>query len=1119
MVSAFSPIDSPSRELIVERLDQTLFVEASAGTGKTHSLVSRIIRLVSSGTATLDKIAAITFTEAAASELRDRIRQELERRASNEGSDPQERKNCERGLVHIDQAAIQTLHSFAALLLRERPLEAGLPPAFEVSDEIQAGIKFNEEWDRWLDWALDQPDLARHIARGGALGLDLTRIKSIAQDFHRSYDDLAGASFGPDSLPPSTSSALLQAVPLLERLCDFSHKGAEDKLYSHVQDKLAAIQRLEGVEPGSNLSFRMLKRLLPLKCRLGSQGDWDADPVTGDNACKSLKELLQSLHALVSDELQEARRSTLAAILQALRRFALDYVQKRRAEGRAEFHDFLVWARDLLRDNIQVRDYFRNRFSHLLVDEVQDTDPLQAEIALFLSEAVPSGIPTSHRPTSWLDITPEKGKLFVVGDPKQSIYRFRRADILQMNSLRKKIESAGGESVSLTQNFRSHRPIVSWVNGLFSSWMHGGDAQAAYEEMHHRWEADSAHPHRPRVWALADAEHEAKMDEIRRHESRDIAMLLHQMVAEEWLVRDRQSPDNPDVSAYRPARYSDICILMPTRTGLSTLERTLEDLDVPFRLENASLIFETQEVRDLLNCLRAIDDPSNAVAVVGALRSPAFGCSDVELFQHIDARGSFDYTTRKVSPDTPVSRALEVLLSFHVDKTRYSPAALIDRVIRDRCLVEAALDHPRYREQWRRYAFIIELAWRFTEGGGSGLREFVQGIEDQAKDRVRVTETPVPDPDEDAVRVMTIHAAKGLEFPVVVLTGINSRERSSSESVIFDRVNGEVEVGVGPENNRISTPGYEDLAAFEKKMSDAERERLLYVAATRACDHLVLSLRRPKKGSNLAGKISEAMQGSNLWEPVELSDLDEIKRPASTPQSPPALVDHSVEARDRWESQRSALIEELSRPSFVAATELSRPRNGPQDKPEPDTEEPWRRGRAGTSIGRAVHAVLQSIDLSTGAGIQARSRAQAAAEGIPDRQEEIARHVAVALSSDIVKRAVASGRLWREVPVSVPTGDGALHGFIDLLFEENDALVIVDYKTDALSPEETADASLRYRMQGGAYAYAIPQITSKPVKEVVFLYLHPKSEEPLLDLETAIEDARAQAEAILGISS
>ena len=172
-------------------------------------------------------------------------------------------------------------------------------------------------------------------------------------------------------------------------------------------------------------------------------------------------------------------------------------------------------------------------------------------------------------------------------------------------------------------------------------------------------------------------------------------------------------------------------------------------------------------------------------------------------------------------------------------------------------------------------------------------------------------------------------------------------------------------------------------------------------------------------------------------------------------------------------------------------------------------------GRAGTSVGRAVHAVLQSIDLATGADIEARSRVQAAAEGVPDRAKEVADLVRIAVESDVVHRAVASGRVWREVPVATPTGDGVLHGFIDLLFEEDDGLVIVDYKTDVVSAAETPEAVLRYRLQGGAYAHALQEITGKRVKEVVFLYLHPRREQRLSDLHQAIQDAEVAATAIL----
>ena len=255
-------------------------------------------------------------------------------------------------------------------------------------------------------------------------------------------------------------------------------------------------------------------------------------------------------------------------------------------------------------------------------------------------------------------------------------------------------------------------------------------------------------------------------------------------------------------------------------------------------------------------------------------------------------------------------------------------------------------------------------------------------------------------------------------------------------------------------------------------MSNAEDVRLMYVATTRARDHLVLSLRRSADGRGertRAAAISRHLADSpHLWEPA-------ILQPVPLPpdgegevgyESPAAASDeHTIDAYERWERERNDLVMALSRPSYAAATGLRKP--NVEDKPEQEHVEPWRRGRAGTSVGRAVHAVLQSIDLATGDGLEERARAQAAAEGIPGREGEIAGLARVAVESSIVRRAVASGRLWREVPVAVPIGNGSLQGFIDLLFEEPDGLVVVDYKTDSIVSDETREAIDRYRLQGG----------------------------------------------------
>ena len=1135
---AFRAADEQARSTIRENLDETLFVEASAGTGKTTSLVDRVVNLVATGRTSLDRLAAITFTESAAAELRDRIRQQLELAGEDDSRGEEEQRRCRQGAADLDQAAIRTLHAFAAQLLHERPLEAGLPPAFETSDEIAAGIRFNEAWNAWLDTTLDEgSELSAPLAIGLTLGLRLDQLKDTAREFHRNYTDLADAQFGVAIPPPPLAAqALVDETSDLARLCEYSHRGTGDPLYDHVQARMPALRRLAVAPSGSTDAYRLLTRVLPIRCSRGNRNNWDFDPITGENACTELKQRLQELDDAAKEELELARRAALLPILESLRIFALEYAEQRRAEGRAEFHDLLVWARNLLRDDLGVRNHFSRRFSHLLIDEAQDTDPIQTEIAMFLAEATAATGDGQSRPTSWQDVTPEQGKLFVVGDPKQSIYRFRRADVAQMIRLQQQMEQAGGSRVSLVQNFRSQEKLVTWVNHVFANWMAndkgeagGADfSQADYEEMYPRWQGNTGSPFQPQVWALSNEASDTRIGPVRQQEATDIAALLNQIVAQQWQVLDEEATRNSGQETYRAARFSDICILMPRRTALATLERGMETHDIPYRLESASLIFETQEIRDLLNCLRAIDNPANQVATVATLRSPAFGCSDVDLFVHYDGAGRFDYLADPASsPEGPVRDALAVLRCFHDDRLSGSIGALIDRFVRDRMLMEVAVGHPRMREQWRRYRFMVEHAWQFAAAGGNSLRAFVEWVEDQISEHARVTEAPVPESDEEAVRVMTIHAAKGLEFPIVVLTGINSGRRGGADTVLFDRHRSRVEVGLGSQTNRFSTEGFETMAESEKAQGDAEGVRLMYVAATRARDHLVLSLRRTanKSGTDSdAGRIAHFLEGDPyLWTEITPAVAPGVAEPDSEyPSTPagPSSHEHTVDALSQWEDQRMSLFVEVGRPSSAAATALGRPKDDvTDDKPEQVSEEPWRIGRAGTGIGRAVHAVLQTIDLATGDGIPERASAQAAAENVPSYEPDIAQLCRVAVNSDVVKRAVKSGRYWREVPVAVGMGSGSLHGFIDLLFEEPDGLVVVDYKTDRVREEETAEAVQRYWLQGGAYAHAIRQLTGKPVKEAIFLYLRSRREEPLPDLPQAMQDARTQAEAILGATT
>jgi ATP-dependent helicase/nuclease subunit A len=1102
MSNLFNPQDQDVRSRIQESLEENFFVEAGAGTGKTSSLVDRIVALVASGRAALDRVAAITFTESAAAELRDRIRESLERAVADPERPGDEQACCTQGVADLDRAAIQTLHSFAGNLLRERPLEAGLPPAFETLDQISADMAFGETWGTWLDNALDDTDLQPALRLALSLGLTLDHLYQVARRFHTNYDLLEGVSFRDTLLSqPKAAAALVEKTPELERLCAFARNGDGDPMVVHVRSVVGVALRLQGMDLDSVAAWRVLAESLPLRQSRGRVRDWETDPDSQQNACTRLKALLLELDGQAREDLAAVRAACILPLLRAVRKFVLEYAGERKRKGMAEFQDLVVWARDLLRDNLEVRDHFRERYSHVLVDEAQDTDPIQAEIATFLAEEVTPDTPSQGRPHQWTDVPLTPGKLFVVGDPKQSIYRFRRADVEVMARFQGLITE---EPLQLVQNFRSQRPVVAWVNHLFKAWMQSADGQAVYIPIIHRWEPNTDHPKPPSVWALGRPLEERHIGPVRRQEVASIAHLLQGIKAEGWPVMDREATVRDGVECFRPAQFRDICILMPQRSALRSLELALEDADIPYRLEGASLVFGTQEVRDLLNCLRAVDDPADQVALVAALRSPALACSDADLLEFVETGGRLDFLAEGNPTEGPVAEALDILRRYHEQRMWTSAASLVEEFVRERRLLEAALGAPRPRERWRRYSFLVAQARVFAEAGGGSLRAFLEWAATQAEEGARVTEVPVPETDEDAVRVMTVHGAKGLEFPIVFLTALNFEPSPRVGNVLFDRELGNAEVSLGPTSDRFQTPGYEALAQQEEQLGLAEDVRLMYVAATRARDHLVVSLYRTVKDhKSRAALIAMHMEDANdLWQPIT---MDQAFPPVTAQETEEPEPEDTPDARQQWLDERAPLLRDRARPSSVAATALAQVVKEEAEVPE----EPWRRGRAATNVGRAVHAVLQSVDLATGQGLEDTARAQAAAEGVPQREAEIVKLAHTALDSDTVRRAVASGRWWREVPVGAPVGETVLEGFIDLLFEEEGELVVVDYKTDSLeTEEEIAAKSGHYRIQAGAYALALQQATGRSVKEAILLFLQPRQEVVLTDVPALVAEAQ-----------
>ena len=1125
MTPASAPLDDQAaRDRIGSDLDHTLFVEAGAGSGKTRALVDRVVALIGSGVA-MENIAAITFTEKAGAELRHRIRDRLQQVETRETLGP---AATDAALAQLDGSAVGTLHSFAQRILSEHPVEAGLPPSVEVLDDIGSQIEFDIRWRDFLNGLLGERDMAPTLLGLEVLGVRLDQIRALAVMLNESWDRLVALDPDEDRpLPPVDAESVLDALDAL-----LAHRvhcaDPADKLAARIELIAVHRSRLEAAA-GQADDINRLEAIAALEreCKgtnLGAARNWNGQVEQARDGIKRLK-------AVCNESTQAAGHHALERLVARLAAFTLSAAEERRATGRLEFHDLLVRARLLLRGDVHgpaVRAALRERYQRLLIDEFQDTDPIQVELASLLGcdDLGQAG-------AGWADTVPDPGRLFFVGDPKQSIYRFRRADIATFLQARDWIGSQPqGRIEGLATNFRSTRPIIDWVNSVFEQLIRPVEgSQPEYAGLD---AVREPMPCGPAVTVLgaapAEIEGRAYAGELRRREAESVARAVATVLRDGWDVEDEAGTGSP----WRPARLGDIAILIPSRTSLGNLEDALDAARIPYRAEASSLVYSTREVRDVLSALRAVADPTDELSLVAALRSPLYGCGDDDLAHwRLACNGRFSLLRglpEGAPADHPVAEAIAHLAELHRAKRWTSPPALVDRLVRERGAFETAVAGRRPRDVWRRLRFVTDQARAWADAGGTNLRDYLEWARLQGADNARVTETILPETDDDSVRILTVHAAKGLEFPIVVLSGMTTRLTAPARgpSVAFDSSGAPVvrlRGGVESEN-------YETWKPIDEQMDAHERLRLLYVACTRARDHLVVSLHRRapsksgKKENSAAWALADAgaaeasaADGSALFDRTGRESAPAGAGPQTSVERAP-LPD-----RDEWQRERDRSLRAASVPAAVSATALAGedsrlPDADPGlDKDRGDAEPPpWSKGRYGTAVGRAVHGVLQDVDLSTGRGLEALAERQAAAEGVSGRSRTVAGLVRAALGTEVARQAAAAERCWRELFVAAPFGERLVEGYVDLVYRGPDGLVVVDWKTDAVAGGEDVAAKLaRYRLQGAAYAAALEAVTGEEVARMVFVFLDRDGavEKDLPDLRAAVEDAKS---AVAGVS-
>ncbi len=1203
--------DASDRSRISTDLDTSMVVVAGAGTGKTTVLVERILGLVRSGRSRLREVAAITFTEAAAAELRERVRLRLDSALRERPGD----RRLAEALEEVDEAAISTLHSFAQRILLEHCAAAGIPSNFEILDDTADERDFNRRFARFADVLMEDRTVEPALSKGFASGLRHTDLRTLAKALHENWDRLedsddvllTGAAAGEIATrwPEVDSSFLIEEIGRATSMAHWCSED-EDKLLAHIREALTIARiEIEAADDDEEALLQALSNLAPLRCTLGRQENWDGHITEVREACSSAESERQRI-------LDSVRRAVLFDLLPRIASFVLDAAEGRRADGTLNFHDLLVHARRLLRVGGEPVEELRRRYRWILIDEFQDTDPIQVELASRIVSGDGSG-EDDGEDASLSSV--RRGSLFVVGDPKQSIYRFRRADI----ELFEEVSSRIPERVFLRTNFRSVPGIIELVNvvfaDLFGSQLLPGQARhdplvaqrpvlgrpgkdlssrrsRGFETKRQRKgravlaenqmslplaeldpEAPSPNETDPAITSgtsttpfapdrngtaaagagtstdapvlLLGGASDGSASEVRRLAAKDVASSILLMVRDRWTVSD------PESAEPRAAKFSDVAVLMPARTFLPSLEEALDEAQVPFRLEGASMLWASEDVRGVLAVLRAVDDPADQIAVLAALRSPGLACGDDDLLTWYLGGGAWDMR-REIPPDLvghPVARAMTVLDELHQARWWSEPSDLVQRAIDALRSYELAFAHRRPRDHWHRLEWLCDQARSFDEdrSGTGTLTAFLSWSDLQSEGYSGARGVGPPDPDDDAVRVMTIHGSKGLEFPITVVCGLERQdfEGHQPSPVLWDDT-GRLHVRAGPQ---FRTEGYDEADQRDRDLDVLERSRLLYVAMTRARDHLVLCVHhRARSGggdSSLAAQLSEICERRpDLWyrpgdeelitvTPVKLISIEEEPPPAA--EVTPDAVQWSAFCAE-WERERFSLLERLRRRPVVSATALShqgRPKgaSAPGDAPEADGEtddptvaDPGGRRSVALQIGRAVHGALSVVEMSEydedpGPRLEELARSWSITHGVGTHASTVASLVRSALDSPIVRRATLR-RNWRELYVAAPlvsTADdefpATLEGYIDLVFEDDDgSLVIVDYKTDVVSDSELAHAVSVYGTQVAAYAEALETSTGRSVSKCVLLFV---SRTPALSYAIESEELqRARAAAL-----
>ncbi len=1189
MTTTLSYTDEQRQAL--ETRTASVALDAGAGCGKTFVLTERFLSHLDPSRdetpAQLDELIAITFTDAAAREMRDRIRKRCRERLA--AASPDNRPFWQRLLRSLDGARVSTIHAFCSGLVRSHAVELGIDPNFRVLDSPVMQVMRSEAVDDTLRARLLRPDgepdetLVDLAAEFG-----LPKLKSAVQELANSAAD---SSFGEwKNRKPEEIVALWREFYNKEIAPAYLNRLLTSPVIAELQTLLPLATP---VTPGFAERVKDLTTLisgpLPEEAPSALQEFKNAivfkDTLTGKNTYgvkdwidKESKEeftrIRKGLLALMTKQKEPTNPTSLlraAKLGLQVHRLAAEadvtYRAAKRAIGALDHDDLLDEARRLLTH--EEFEPIRRRLSEgirvLLVDEFQDTDQTQVAIVRSL---VGEGLADDEG-------TEDRGRLFFVGDYKQSIYRFRGAEPRVFRELREQTSPEG--QLPLSKNFRSQPAVLDFVNTLFSQ-VFDGD----YTPLHAARPQTAPQPAVEFLWAPPPEEEEGvkvHSKEERIVEARAIASRIRAVLSEgKPLVADGNQP--------RPARLGDFALLFRALSDAPIYEEALREAGLDYYLVGGHAFYAQQEVFDVVNLLKSIDSTCDDIALAGVLRSPMFALQDETLFWIARRSGLNGGLFHGKLPEEldPVEQrkslhARDVLRRLRKAKNRLSSASLLQQAFEETAYDAALLAEFLGERQLANLEKLIEQA-RKSDAGGGDLRSYLRQLSEFTKSPPKESLAATNPEDADVIRLMTVHRSKGLEFPIVVLPDLNRKTNKKTNQAAFHPALGPL---VKPSRNADTKAavGLDLYTSIDRQQEKEEQKRLFYVACTRAADRLILSsgLENPGDADKLQGpwlkmlaSRFDLLTGTTLptqGEPTTAKSLvtvlseeggtdEKSSAPTNLPSNEKAKRIDLGRVIDKAEqlvkqSPSSPPIKGVGpiamNPDEVFTFSVSR-LTGRLHRPSPAAEAVGEVGEPGTvdplALGTLTHAVIERLDPRATLEEQ-RAAIRHECEALAPLHARRSTVKTATLAQGMIERFVASDR-WiqmaaserfeREVEFllawppdkSAKKPNALIQGYIDALYLDGEASSlagkatwrIVDYKTNRVTAAQVPKTAEPYRLQLAVYALAVEQALGIRPASLTLCFLRPhiehnfpwgKSEQTaaIQQIDQAITEAREQA--------